>query len=196
MAMGLPRDKCHAVSTSVAGACTTPVGDGNWDRNAYFRVNYGCTSQAAWQNALGYGAEPSRYQVYIWEIANRGSTLCSRTVGAPRIVSGTGPNAVTSYDQPVCGAALPANPPSPDRRRIAAAVVNCEAHDVGGNSENVPVLGWVDFFLVEPSVTRNRSGHQRSTGQQDVYVELIEETSSASNASLQVVKKAVPYLIE
>lgn len=194
-AMGLPRDKCHAVE-GIAGACDK-VGDGNWDRNAYFRVNYGCTTQAQWENPLNYGPTPSRYQVYKWEIANKGSNLCSRTVGAPRIVSGSGANALTDYDAPVCTPpGVTPGPTTPDRRRISAAVVNCQAQNVGGSSTNVPVLQWIDLFLVEPSFTRQRNGKQRSTGQQDVYVEVIEDTTSSSNASLQVVKKAVPYLIE
>src|SRR3546814_8968531 len=65
-AMGYPRDKCHAVST--AGSCSAgKIGDGNWDRNAYFYVNYnwgsadwpGYTSTAT--NPLP--SNPTRYQV-------------------------------------------------------------------------------------------------------------------------------------
>jgi len=38
--MGFPRDVCHAVSSN--GNCTNGrTGDGGWDRNSYFKVNYG-----------------------------------------------------------------------------------------------------------------------------------------------------------
>lgn len=195
-AMGLPRDKCHAIDVGVTGACEK-IGDGNWDRNAYFRVNYGCTTSAQWQNALAYGATPTRYQVYKWEIDHKGETLCSQTVGGARIVSGAGANAVTDYDSPVClPPGLAPSSTAPDRRRISAAVVNCQANGVKGNSQDVPVIQWIDLFLVEPSFRRQRNAPQRATGQQDVYVEVVESTTAASNASLQVVKKAVPYLIE
>ena len=104
--MGHPRDKCH--SLSINGSCTygggtqTKIGDGNWDRNAYFRVNYGWTS-AEWPTYVAMGSSPittstpTRYQVYQWEIANRGTTIGAKTILAtPKY--GTGPNGETDFD--------------------------------------------------------------------------------------------------
>lgn len=79
--MGYPRDKCHAFS--VTGACTAGrIGDGNWDRYAYFRsnpVNYPTiTSVAAMNtflNATFGKTNPSRFEVYKWEMANAATRL-------------------------------------------------------------------------------------------------------------------------
>ncbi|MBK5264122.1 MAG: hypothetical protein JJE34_02645, partial [Alphaproteobacteria bacterium] len=84
-----------------------------------------------------------------------------------------------------------------DRRRISAAILNCEAENLNGAATDVPVLKWVDLFLVEPSFRRTRSSTVM-TEATDVYVELIGETSSgmAGNTAGQVVRRDVPYLIE
>lgn len=203
-AMGHPRDKCHAVATSVTGACTGPIGDGDWDRNTYFRTNYGCLTSSAWQSGTGLGASPTRYAVYEWEIAHRGTVLCSRSVLSTtgRASFGTGGNTELAYDAPVCsgtqgyGTGTIPDESTPDRRRITSAVVNCHANSVNGNSTNVPVLQWIDLFLVEPSTTRNRTAPQRATGQQDVYAEVIGGSTVSTNGAFQTVKKAVPYLIQ
>lgn len=199
--MGHPRDKCHAVR-NVTGACTGPVGNGNWDRNAYFDVNYGWNS-AAWQTNTGLGSAPTRYQVYRWEIEHRGQTIGGRTILAPRTAAGGGPNAEMDHDRPICsslqgyGTGMVPEGNNVDRRKISAAVVNCIDNDVGGNSDDVPVLKWIELFLVEPSATRNRTAPQASTGQQEIYVEVIGESSLGSDGGTagQVVRRDVPYII-
>lgn len=204
--MGYPRDKCHAVST--AGACSPnlKIGDGNWDRNAYFSVNYGWTT-AQWPAFLASGAAsaripagtpPTRYQVYIWEVANRTTVIGGRTILGTRAF-GSGNSAGKDYDSPVCSALqTPAtNGVVPggtnvDRRRISAAVVNCAANNVHGGGNTVyPVTKWIELFLVEPSYNRAR------TDQNDVYVEVIGETVAGAGATAaQVVRRDVPYLIK
>jgi len=71
------------------------------------------------------------------------------------------------------------------------AVVNCTQQDVHGQSQNVLVAKWVELFLVEPSLTRDR------TVKGDIYVEVIRETNAGGNAptNAQVVKRDVPYLV-
>ncbi|QDZ08650.1 hypothetical protein FPZ24_15225 [Sphingomonas panacisoli] len=186
-AMGYPRDMCHAVSAN--GSCSGGrVGDGSWDRNAYFYVNYG--SAYDWRAAMtaaGYNPNTvTRYQVYKWELANPSRISTPRAVGS-----------MNSYGTPVCWSGTPATGITPggsnvDRRRISAAVVNCTASGVNGNSTNVPVVKWVELFLVEPSVNRTR------TNQGDIYAEIIGETTAggAGATAGQVVRKDVPYLIE
>jgi Flp pilus assembly protein TadG len=222
-AMGHPRDECHAVSNS--GTCAGDrMGDGNWDRDAYFRTNYVRTSigssgqavgtywtHADWQAHTGLSttvaknlagtsqqnpAYASRYNVYAWEIANRGNTIDGVTVLGARSPSATG-NALVSYGTPQCSAAqgygagqIP-NSTTPDRRRISVAVVNCLANNVKGSSTNVPVEKWIDVFLVEPSLNRAR------TNDGDIYVEVIGETVNGGSANAsQVIVHQVPYLIK
>ncbi len=85
-AMGYPRDECHAIS--INGSCTynsiTPakIGNGTWDRNAYFQVELRLDAARHWPNihqqrrkARSRPALRRRYQVYLWEIANRGTTI-------------------------------------------------------------------------------------------------------------------------
>ncbi|HEX7693110.1 MAG TPA: pilus assembly protein TadG-related protein [Sphingomonas sp.] len=188
-AMGYPRDMCHAVSAN--GTCANGrIGDGLWDRNAYFYVNYG--SAFDWRTAMtnaGYNPDTvTRYQVYQWELTNAASRI-----NTPRAVgSGT-----TAYGTPICWSGTPSGGIVPggtnvDRRRISAAIVNCQQNSVNGNSTNVPVVKWVELFLVEPSANRTRT----SAG--DIYVEVIGETNSGSAGGTagQVVRKDVPYLIE
>lgn len=195
-AMGHPRDKCHAVST--AGSCANgKIGDGNWDRGAYFYVNYGW-SATAWDDYIATGdeaitwANPTRYEVYRWEIANRGDVIGGKTILAPRVVGSN-----RDYDQPVCsavqgyGSGVVPDDETADRRRISAAVINCVAHDVhGGGGTVYPVLKWIELFLVEPSYNRAR------TDANDVYVEIIGETQLGEGSTAgQVLRRDVPYLI-
>ena len=204
-AMGHPRDMCHAVS--VGGSCSGgPIGDGVWDRDAYFRANYkranstywtGGTGAGTWQNNTGLSAAATRYQVYVWEIANRNNTINGVTVLAPRVASGNGASALTSYGKPQCspvqgyGIGQIPSPTTPDRRRISLAVVNCTANSVNGSSTNVPVEKWIEMFLVEPSLSRAR------TNAGDVYAEVISETTSGAGATAgQVIRRDTPYLVK
>lgn len=202
--MGHPRDMCHAVDSSAAGACTTAMGNGAWDRDAYFRTNYrrsdgtywtGGSGAGSWQANTGLPANAKRYDVYMWEIANAGDPIDGVTVLGPTPAGATGSTTV-SYGSPVCSPTKgygngvdPTNPAelTPDRRKIVVAVVNCLAEGVNGNTVGVEVEDWIEVFLVEPSMNRAR------TQQGDVYVEVIGGTEVER---LQQVEKKVPYLIE
>lgn len=198
--MGHPRDMCHAVDPAATGACLGPVGTGLWDRDAYFRVNYVRSdgtrwTSAEWQTNTGLGATPTRYQVYDWEITHIGQPIDGVTILEPNPVGAIG-NTPVSHGQPVCSAAqgfLPITPGaiSPDRRKLSVAVINCLQHGVSGNSTGVPVKDWLDVFLVEPSLNRDR------THSGDIYIEVIGRTNNATDeGAVQLVKKSVPYLIE
>ena len=217
-AMGHPRDMCHAISQN--GACAGDrIGDGLWDADAYFRVNYLRTTGGAagtrwnstdWQTNTGLDPDvsrttatglpnpnyASRYNVYVWEMANRGTVIDGVTVLGPNPAAATG-NTLVSHGEPVCSAAqgyTPQEPDedTPDRRRISVAVVNCAANNVHGNSVGVPVEKWIDVFLTEPSIARAR------TSDGDMYVEIIGESVSggAGSTAAQVIRRDVPYLIK
>lgn len=199
--MGHPRDMCHAVDTGVTGACLGPIGNGLWDRDAYFRVNYRRSAGTRWTNAnwlanTGLGASAMRYDVYAWEIAHIGQTIDGVIVLGPTPPGATG-NTKVAYGQPVCspaegyGSGVTPSATATDRRKLSVAVVNCTAQGVKGNSTNVLVKDWLDVFLVEPSLNRSRT----TTG--DIYIEVIGRTNNATDeGAVQLVKKSVPYLIE
>ena len=189
--MGFPRDLCHAVS--VLGACTDGIiGNGNWDINAFFRVNYGW-DQGQWWSNTGLASDPTsmagvtRYDVYKWELDN----LSYLDAQSPKAVAGR-----NGYASPVCRAnpIMPGVGTVPDRRRITVAVVNCEAQDLNGHEVDVQVLKWLDVFLVEPAIARGNGPTARSTNG-DIYVEVIGVASSGGEETNQITRRDVPYLI-
>ena len=186
--MGYPRDMCHAVSK--LGQCSGgKIGDGNWDRRAYFLSN-----SANWPSVPNYNlvfgtSTPTRYQVYKYEAANAATRLKSQ--------SDVGGGSLTAHSAPVCVTpGVPVAGTLPDRRVLSVAVINCVANNVGSNTKNAPIVKYVDVFLVEPSANRG-SGSNAITEKSDVYVEVIGETSLGGGATEgQNIKKDVPYLIE
>jgi len=187
--MGYPRDLCHAVDN--AGQCAAgPLGTGVWDRNAYFVSNRQIytTGQPATSVFSGYGdprtptsVEPTRYQVYKYESANA-SKLARQG---------------DFQGSPICNApGISPSGPTPDRRVLSVAVINCQQEGVGGKTHGVDVLKFVDVFLVEPSFARG-SGQNKRTEKTDLYVEIIGETTLGGGAAQgQNVRRDVPYLIE
>ena len=186
--MGYPRDMCHAVSK--LGACAgDKIGDGVWDRRAYFISN---SANWTWPFSMTavFGTEtPTRYQVYKYEAANAATKLKSQAD-----VGGSG---LTAYSAPVCVTpGIPVASTVPDRRVLSVAVLNCVANNVGPSTTDAPIVKYVDVFLVEPSANRG-TGSNAITEKSDVYVEVIGETSLGGGATEgQNIKKDVPYLIE
>jgi len=182
--MGYPRDMCHAVS--VDGSCANGrIGDGNWDRMAYFRSNsenYPVVPTAGDMNSWYGSTTPTRYDVYKYEMANAGTRLKPDADGGD-----------ISYGQRVCaGSSIAPSATVPDRRVLTVAVINCAAEGVNGRRTGVHVTKWVDVFLIEPSLDRVR------TSAKDVYVEVIGETTlgGGGGTASNTVKRDVPYLIE
>ena len=213
-AMGHPRDMCHAVSEN--GSCTDGrIGNGSWDADAYFRTNYRRADNTYWASGTGTGtwrantglsptvprlipgttqpnpAYASRYNVYAWEIEHRGQVINGVTVLGPNPAGATG-NTLVSYGRAQCGSEQIPDTTTPDRRRISVAVVNCTANNVRGNSVGVPVEKWIDVFITEPSLARER------TTDGDMYVEIIGEAIAGGSGSTagQVIRHDVPYLIK
>lgn len=216
--MGHPRDICHAWSDTgnCGGVSGRRMGNGVWDISAYMRANhpsmvsagvYNTSNNAAILAASGSTLEngrtyPTRYQVYQWEIADYASRLTTHAGSGGKI----------AYDKPVSGTCL-ATASAPyglvpggetiDRRRISAAVLNCDALNITGHEVDQPVLKWIDLFLVEPSISRTKctsgSGcNTKYSDKTDLYVELIGETTSgaAGETAGQVVRRDLPYLIQ
>lgn len=191
--MGYPRDLCHAVPSGTAGACGTE-GSGVWDRDAYFRVNYGWTSQSAWMSGTGLPANATRFEVYNWELDHPSVTVGTqqRGIAVPQVLSANN----TAFGRPATGRAGLEPDGLLDRRQITVAVINCIANNLKGKTENVQVPIWMNAFLVEPSITR-KVGSQTFADSKDVYVEVIDvNPASAAGGSGQVIGKNVPYLVE
>jgi Flp pilus assembly protein TadG len=181
--MGYPRDICHALS--MTGSCSGGrIGDGAWDRYAYFRsnsVNYPAVPTSTEMATMFGSSTPTRYQVYQYEMNNAATRLQSQAAGSR-----------TAHGAPVCVTpGLTPGGTTPDRRRLSVAVINCTAEGVAGRTTDITVTRWIDVFLVEPSLPRARTEHS------DVYVEVIEEAGSSGDGTVgQVVRRDVPYLVE
>lgn len=185
--MGYPRDLCHAVMSS-AQTCGVN-GTGVWDRDAYFRVNYTWT-HAQW--TANFPSDVSRYKVYQWEVTNPNPNGFGISVPQP-----AGANKA-AFGQPATGQAGINPLTSPiDRRRIAIAVLNCNALVVKGKTTNAFVAKWLDVFLVEPSINRGGGGPSQFTDKKEVYVEVIGPIElNVNGLNSQVIHRSVPALIE
>lgn len=212
--MGHPRDICHARNTDLNSDNTCSggrMGDGNWDRDLYFYVNYGpaglglYTTDVAntpddnWKSIgslIDYADlegisldDISRYDVYKWEIeADVLDPYTSHTT-----TQGSNTISHLNYGRPVAPhVGLPAGTNQLDRRLTTVAVINCVQQVVQGQAKDVQVAKWVEVFFVEPSIARDRT----SAG--DIYVEIVRETTAGGNAPTnpQVVRRDVPYLVK
>ena len=208
--MGHPRDICHAVSND--GDCrgtASRIGDGAWDRTMYFQVNHPSiganwqnnNSLTTWATANGVTLNSiSRYDTYRWEIAT--NNLADRlaynvTTGGGGGGKGGGPGGGNttgyySYAAPKCTAGLPSSNTQLDRRLTAVAIVNCGQEGLNGQEKGVTVVNWVEVFLVEPSIARDR------TAAGDIYVEIVRQidVGDGIGGGGQVARRDVPYLIE
>jgi len=204
--MGFPRDLCHMwprASSTCGGSTANHVkGNGDWDRDAYFRVNYkksgggywtSGTGVGSWRSNTGLSATASRWDVYQWELAHLGQTVDGVTVNAPQLLSGN----KAAFSRPVHATGIGASSTQADRRRFTVAVLNCQALNVHGKTTNVPVPTWLDVFLVEPAQKRPLNGPNAGdyTLDKDVYVEEIGEASPSTAGVGQVVRRDLPYLV-
>ena len=219
-AMGYPHDLCHAFNDptipgnpnctssaiwgSVKASPNERIGTGDWDIDAYWRVNHpGSAAGGLYPTSMNStimafsplptGAPartyPTRYQVYRWEMANASTELVSRPV------TGQG----TEHGQPVCKPGLAASTPAgttPDRRVFPVSVINCTG--LSGKKAVNP-LDTVDVFLTEPSINRDTgSGPSKKSWTKlgDIYVEIIGHTGQGTGQTTnQFVRRDKPYLI-
>lgn len=169
-AMGLPRDNCHYTSYGTSCGTNSRFGDGVWARGDYFnKYHSGHTLPA---NV----ATITRYETYLWEIANNFIPL--DTSGTDR-----------QQGVPVCNATVP--DPSRDRRVLQVAVgSNCG--ELNGTSTPVQVGAYVNMFLVEPGVPNPGRGNGDSGN--EIYLEVIGQVDPGG-AAPQIVRRDVPYLV-
>jgi hypothetical protein len=214
--MGHPRDICHAVQDGDPGNCRTdPFGNGAWDRNAYFRTHYVRGNGTRWQEADwkrelvgalidddGVGGADrtieniARFEVYLWETANAGTTVDGVVILADTPAGASG-NAKTTRNGAVCGPATSngAGSASFERRFMSVAVINCSLHDVRGNSTDVPVRRFIDVFLVQPSYARGSGG--KHTKQDEIYVEIVRATEIQGDGNApSLVRNDLPFLLK
>jgi Flp pilus assembly protein TadG len=200
--MGHPPDLCHMQQPNGCGI----VGNGNWDRDAYFKVNYnwdpaGSGTANDWAIKTGLSTNATRYQVYLWEAANPTPTA-THGIGrqqGPFAVGNENGNGSTdkvtdNYTVPkVCRpTSIPPFDPTLDRRRTSVAVINCTGNDPSGR-DNVNPLAWMDVFLVEPS--HRRPGR---TNGDEIYAEIIRARPLPDIGQTldNIVRRDVPRLIE
>lgn len=200
--MGHPRDMCHAVSA--AGSCAEgKFGDGNWDRDAYFRSHYVRAdgtrwTQADWQTNTKTGKSPvpgntpTRYQVYQWEVDNEGVLIDGVRILETDPQGASGPTEIRQAT-PICSQqnGYSGTMTEPDRRVMTVAVVNCTYEGVRGRTKDVKVADWIDVFLVQPSADRAR------TSKSDIYFEVIRLTNiTRSGAPIgPTIRRDMPFLV-
>jgi Flp pilus assembly protein TadG len=169
-AMGLPRDLCHYKTFSGTGFCGASedsgrFGNGVWAKYDYFKKNHGMSTPPSGVN--------TRYQAYLWEIAN-GIPDTSPQRGTPVCYKGS-----TGVD--------------PSRRVMTVAVVsNCA--ELNGTSKPVVVDEWLDVFLVEPSTD---DAKRHNAYKDAIYFEVIGPSELAGDGTYasQQVRRDVPYLV-
>jgi Flp pilus assembly protein TadG len=185
--MPLPRDTCaYASGGSTCAGAPNSLGNGDWDRASYFAVNHNMAPPNATNAPTGeawtsFGPapadatkQPTRYQVYKWEIAHRDDAgFWKNSKGAA-----TGNN--DDFAKPRCSSNDVAS--TPDRRAISAIVVNCRQQNVQGNME-VQIAGGVDLFLTEPAA--------QTGSNQIIYGEIIGTTTNISEVGKQTLVYSV-----
>jgi hypothetical protein len=199
------------------------MGDGNWDRDAYFRTNYVRTAigslgqaigtawtSAEWKANTGLSttvsrnlpgtnrpnpAYASRYNVYTWEMNHRDTAIDGVTVLAQRAPGATGATPV-SYGKPVC---------SPSQGYGAGLVPNGTTPDrrritvAVVNCVANGVKGDSNDVPVEKWIDAflvEPSLNRARTNDGDMYVEIIGETVNGGANASQVIVHQVPYLIK
>lgn len=202
--MGFPRDKCHSTGTTPVAPCASNgIGNKDWDIDTYFSVNHASDgmTEAMVQNWAGRSCiYPSvcsnfisRYDVYQFELA-KGYTATRTSVESNK----------NAYSTPQCGTGLPSSSTVKDRRVLPVAVVNCIHNGLNGNKPIQNISGWVDLFLVEPSLNRTYttgSGKNKVTTKytdpDDIYVEIIAAaTTPAGNNAFQYYQRREVRLLK
>ena len=222
-AMGHPRDECHAISNS--GSCAAGrIGDGTWDRNAYFRTNYVRTSVGSSGQAIGTywtaadwqadtGLSPtvsrkmatstqpnpffaSRYNVYAWEIAHRGQVIDGVTILGARDPSATG-NTLVSYGQPQCSAAQGYGAGQiPDATTPDRRRISVAVVNCLANGVKGNSTGVPVEKWIDVFLVEPSLQRAR-TNDGDIYAEIVGETVNGGGANAsQVIVHQVPYLIK
>jgi Flp pilus assembly protein TadG len=208
--MGSPRDICHYFQDSSGNyplCANNRVGNGVWDVAAYIRTNH---PGLDWHELDANGdGKVTRYETYLWEAdPDNPGRLTTKPLNASLSAYGPAQNQCL-------GPGLAPDPGGTDRRRITAAVINCHATpalNTGkalNGKKTLAVAGFIDVFLVEPSVDRERctscsnftvgtTQYKNAYGSNnDIYVEVIGASGTGQGGGVpQITRRNVPRLIE
>lgn len=149
----LGRDRCLSANNCAESAI---VGDGVWDFNTYWAVNFpNLPRPNGWSND---GIMPTRYEVYRYEIEQNLTSLDS--------LGGENGEPIEGCTDPVV------QPPTdtPDRRLLNGIIVDCEAQCADGHcsgSFTLNVNQFATFFITEALETGNNNINPSTTGPGD-----------------------------
>ncbi len=161
-ATGLGRDACFADDS-----CGGRVGDGDWDRDEYFRINHEGQSPATWGLPID-PASVTRYEVYRYEIEydaivapgqdihDEHGNLVDSTIedGGPGCYNGPAPSNDYSYFDDMKRDLQLLN----DRRLMPVAMANCNALGNPSGTFSFRPPEFLFTFLTEPATPPNSSG--------------------------------------
>ncbi|MDU8913269.1 pilus assembly protein TadG-related protein [Aestuariicoccus sp. MJ-SS9] len=167
--------------------------DHNWDINEYFSRNYGVNTsnppdtsdEPHPQNVTSSftGLTPSRYDVYLAEIAN--DWHLSRAPGDPSTPADDG-----ETGEPQCGAPASTDPDAEDPRVFAIAIIDCNSQSVeGGGSNTYVVNSYASVFLTRPMF--RYSPATDST----IDIEIIDITGYGGNGTLETFVREEAILV-
>ncbi|APG85561.1 hypothetical protein SAMCCGM7_Ch2824 [Sinorhizobium americanum CCGM7] len=171
-AMAFPDDQTYLVDEPTSGA---RVGNGDWDLEYYWQVNY---PDVPLPVALSGSPQPSRYEVYLYEIANgyhekkspggeTGSAMCYRKDNQNE------------------------DPPSfPDRRITVAALVDCDAQGAINGKKDLNVAAFAKVFLTRPVKTQNNVAKKGSPTEIEfqysaIDIEIVDITGDGGLGSME-----------
>lgn len=138
-------------------------GDGDWTVG---RTNYEAITHNGAPPVVAAGA--TRWQYYLAEIAAGGGVG-----GVNPLLPQPKPGGVTG--RPRCTSNVST---TPYRRTFVAAGIDCVGNNIQGSETNVPVLQFVEMFMLSPA-TQNGA----SPPQVDMYVEIIDKVSVPGGAN-------------
>ena len=162
-AMPFPTDDCSSGGCQSLGGQPNRMGNGDWDFGKYWDINHGNRNgvlDESYPNGWTDASPPSRYDVYRYEIDNN---------QIPNKSGVGGENGL-----PECSNQTPT--PDPDRRIIYAAVINCGALNITGNSNSsVPAVAFLKMFVTKPMTKLPGSGNCPTCEEDgDLYVEMVD----------------------
>lgn len=205
-ARGFGRDTCHYTDSCPGTGGQKNFGDGDWDRAAYMEANHPGITAADVASAIG-GDETastlSRWDVYLWEIANKASgkldpLQVGATVPDPQNPKIQGQNATYKFTKQ-CAFSKPqlaqgTYPPEKDRRVLTIVAADCTNLKGKGEAfEDYVLLRAFDIFLTEPSLQRTVPG---VTDDKEIYGEVIGPAETfAGTTGFQYYSRNRPYLV-
>jgi hypothetical protein len=206
------RDTCHYNGTCPTTGGAQNFGDKNWDRAGYIAANHPGETAATIAAAVGDGATATtltRYQVYLWEIANKATgKLDPLEIGTtPPPVPKTKGSKIEYTFKKQCAFNEPrfataAATTVKDRRVLPIVAANCDNLKGKGEAfEDYTILRVFDIFLTEPSLQRDAAatgitGATAGTDDKEIYGEVIGPAQPVGGGGgFQYYSRSRPYLV-